>query len=225
MKHYPLGIHPLHMKPSALLFDFDGILLDTEWSIYQSIQNVFLENGHDLPLEQYVQCIGSDFNTWSPETHLEELSGKSFDWEKIGIERNLWIRQEIAKLDAMPGVRETLTHCQEKKIRCAVVSSSSHDWVDRWIDQLQLSSYFEEIICRGDAPRIKPAPDLYLEALRRLSLPAAECLVIEDSLNGLKSAHAAGCPVAAIPNRITSCIDFSAAQYQFTSLLEFQKNL
>lgn len=213
------------MKPSALLFDFDGVILDTEWSIYQSMQNVFLENGHDLPLTDYVQCIGSDFNTWSPEKHLEKLTGKTFDWKKIGTTRNKWIRQEIAKLDPMPGVRETLAYCLEKNIPCAVVSSSSHDWVDPWLQKLGLTSYFQEIVGRGDAPKIKPAPDLYLEGVRRINLPASECLVIEDSLNGLKAAHQAGCPVAAIPNRITSCIDFSEAEHQYPTLLEFLKDL
>jgi len=213
------------MKPTAIFFDFDGVILDTEWSIYESMRNVFLENGHELALEEYVQCIGSDFKTWSPETHLEELTGKTFDWTAIGLERNTWIREEIAKLDAMPGVRETLDHCRLEKIRCAVVSSSSHDWVDRWLKKLHLVSYFDEVVCRGDAPRIKPAPDLYLEGVRRMNLPASECLVIEDSLNGLKSAHEAGCPVAAVPNRITSCIDFSEAEYEYPSLVEFLQDL
>ena len=80
--------------------------------------------------------------------------------------------------------------------------------MDRWLEKLGLVSYFDEVVCRGDAPRIKPAPDLYLEGVKRMGLPAAKCLVIEDSLSGMQAAHEAGCPVAAIPNRITSCIDF-----------------
>ncbi|YCM42825.1 HAD family phosphatase [Verrucomicrobiaceae bacterium 227] len=213
------------MLPGAILFDFDGVILDTEWSIYESMLEVFQENGHDLPLEDYVQCIGSDFDTWSPEKMLEDLTGKTFDWTEIGIRRNKWIREEIDKLDAMPGVRETLDYCRIVSVPCAVVSSSSHDWVDRWLEKLGLVSYFDEVVCREDAPRIKPAPDLYLEGVKRMGHPAAECLVIEDSLNGMKSAHEAGCPVAAIPNRITSCIDFSAAEFQYPSLVEFLKSL
>ena len=99
------------MEAEAILFDFDGVILDTEWSIYESMRETFIENGHDLPLEEYVKCIGSDFNTWSPENMLEELTGKTFDWEAIGIARNKWIRKEINKLDAMPGVRETVSLC------------------------------------------------------------------------------------------------------------------
>ena len=97
--------------------------------------------------------------------------------------------------------------------------------VDGWLEKLGLMSYFKTVVCKGDAPRIKPAPDLYLEAVKRMGLPATECLVIEDSLNGMKSAHEAGCPVAAIPNRITACIDFSDANFQFSSMTKFLEAL
>ncbi len=206
------------MSPKALLFDFDGILLDTEWAIYQTYVSLFKKHGHELPLSTYVQCIGSDFQTWSPEKHLEELTGKSFDWPTINEERQVEIRRNIEVLDAMAGARDLLTHCHEIKLPCAVVSSSSRDWVGGWLDKLDLTKDFVEIICRGDAPRIKPAPDLYLEGVKRMKLPAAECMVIEDSLNGMLAAHEAGCPVVAIPNRITEVIDFSKAEYCFETL-------
>jgi len=93
----------------------------------------------------------------------------------------------------------------------AVVSSSSHHWVDGWLERIGLGQYFDAVVCRGDAPRIKPAPDLYLEGARRLGLEPGTCLVIEDSLNGVKAARAAGCPVWAVPNRVTACLDFSLA--------------
>jgi len=206
------------MSPRALLFDFDGVLLDTEWAIYQTWVELFKKNGQDLPLSVYVQCIGSDFETWSPEKHLEDLTGKNFDWPTINTERNVEIRRNIEVLDAMAGVRDLLTHCGQVGLPCAVVSSSSHSWVDPWLEKLGLIPDFATIVCKGDAPRIKPAPDLYLEGVKRMGFPAAECLVIEDSLNGMQAAHDAGCPVAAIPNRITEVIDFSKAEYQYETL-------
>ncbi|MGJ8697458.1 MAG: HAD family hydrolase [Verrucomicrobiaceae bacterium] len=206
------------MLPRALLFDFDGVILDTEWPIYETWRDLFISEGQDLPLETYIKCIGSDFNTWSPETHLEDLTGKTFDWPTINPARNVIIREEVGKLPAMPGILDCLQWASEAQIPCAVVSSSNHDWVDGWLNSLQLSHFFQESVCRGDAPKIKPAPDLFLEAAQRLGLAPQYCLVIEDSLNGLKAAHAAGNPVAIVPNRITSCIDFSAAEYQFDSL-------
>ena len=134
---------------------------------------------------------------------------------------NVIIREEVGKLDAVPGIRESLAHFQQQDIPCAVVSSSDHNWVDGWLEHLGLTSYFQTIVCKGDAPKIKPAPDLYLEAVRRMNLPASDCLVIEDSLNGMKSAHLAGCPVVAIPNRITACINFDEAEFQFATMTEF----
>ena len=209
------------INPRAVLFDFDGVILDTEWPIYETWRDLFLEYGQELTLETYVQCIGSDFDTWSPEIYLESLTGKTFDWATINPARNVIIREEVGKLDAVPGVREALEHFKNQNVPCAVVSSSDHNWVDGWLEKLGLTSFFQTTVCKGDAPKIKPAPDLYLEGVRRMELPASDCLVIEDSLNGMKSAHAADCPVVAIPNRITACIDFNEAEFQFATMTEF----
>lgn len=213
------------MQPSALLFDFDGVILDTEWPIYRTWLAFFEKHHQELPLETYIKCIGSDFETWSPEKHFEELTGHTPDWVTFNQTRNQEIRHEVAKLEAMPGLQNLLSFAKDRAIPCAVVSSSSHSWVDHWLAQLNLTPSFQEIVCRGDAPRIKPAPDLFQEACKRLNLSTSDCLVIEDSRNGLNSAQEAGCPVAAIPNRITECIDFSSAEFQFANLEELHRFL
>jgi putative hydrolase of the HAD superfamily len=199
------------MKFKAVLFDFDGVLVDTEWAIYDAWHRTFQENGQSLPLEVYTQCIGSDFNTWSPKTHLEELTGAAFDWHDLDHKRQQRIELDLAGEGPMPGAVELLKTLTSLGIPRAVVSSSSHHWVDGWLERLDLRQHFDEVVCRGDAPRIKPAPDLYLEAAKRFRLDPAECLVIEDSLNGVKAAIAAGMPVWAVPNRVTACLDFSLA--------------
>jgi putative hydrolase of the HAD superfamily len=84
--------------------------------------------------------------------------------------------------------------------------------VDGWVEKLGLRDYFTEVICKGDAPRIKPAPDLYLAAAQRLGLNPADCLVVEDSHNGLLAAHAAGMRTWIVPNRVTAGLDFSLAE-------------
>ncbi len=205
---------------SAVLFDFDGILVDTEWAIYQSWKNCFTHEGQELPLSIYTRCIGSDFATWSPKTYLEELTGKQFDWNMLDKLRQQEIVAELSEEGAMPGVIDLLDLLTAHQIPCAVVSSSSHHWVDDWLDKLHLTRYFDHVICRGDAPHIKPAPDLYLAAAHRFSLNPAHCLVIEDSLNGVISAHAASMPVWAVPNRVTNCLDFSQADRIWGSLAE-----
>lgn len=206
------------MTLSAVLFDFDGILVDTEWAIYQAWQRTFLAHGHQLPLAIYTRCIGSDFDTWSPKTHLEELTGNSFDWHQLDEARQIEIRRDLEQAGPMPGVVPLLDSLHARGIRLAVVSSSSHRWVDGWLERLQLAERFEVVVCRGDAPRIKPAPDLWLEALRQLELPASDGLAIEDSLNGVISAKAAGLSIWAVPNRTTSLLDFSSANRVFSSL-------
>lgn len=212
--------HCRAMAIQTVLFDFDGIVVDTEWAIYQAWLRAFEAHDHPLPLELYTRCIGSDFDTWSPKSHLEDLTGNSFDWHDLDARRQKEIVSELGGSQAMAGLHEMLDKLDEKQIPAAVVSSSSHNWVDGWLERIELTHRFKTVVCRGDAPRIKPAPDLYLEAAKRLEFDPANCLVIEDSMNGVKSAKAAGMAVWAVPNRVTSCLDFGAADKVFNSLLD-----
>lgn len=200
----------------AVLFDFDGIILDSEWPIYQSWKRLFEREGQNLAQDIYVKCIGSDFDTWSPPSYLEELTGKSFDWEQENAARQVEIVRDLEGAAPMPGASDLIKSLADRPT--AVVSSSSHNWVDGWLEKLDLMTYFNTTVCRGDAPKIKPAPDLFLEAARQLEIEPAHCLVIEDSMNGLISAHAAGMKVIAVPNRLTSVLDFSSADWQVDSL-------
>jgi len=199
------------MLPSAVLFDFDGILVDTEWAIYDAWLQTYQREGQDLPLPLYTRCIGSDFDTWSPKAHLENLTGKEFDWEKMDEDRQVVIRAALVEHGPIDGVIDLLEEIQSRGIPLAVVSSSSHSWVDGWLEKLGLTGFFQEVVCRGDAPRIKPAPDLYLAAAEKLGVEPVRCLVIEDSVNGLLSAGAAGMKIWIVPNRVTSALDFSGA--------------
>lgn len=208
------------LKFKAVLFDFDGVLVDTEWAIYEAWLETFRAEGQDLPLELYTRCIGSDFATWSPKTYLEELTGATYDWEAKDEARQVVIRRDLEQAGPMPGVVDLLRKLKVLKVPCAVVSSSSHDWVDGWLAKLGLADFFQTTVCRGDVPRIKPAPDLWLEALRQLEVSGPETLTIEDSLNGVKSAKTAGLNVWAIPNRCTAGLDFSAADQQLGSMTE-----
>ena len=161
------------MDLRAVLFDFDGVLVDTEWAIYQAWLRTFQTHGHDLPLEVYTRCIGSDFATWSPKTHLEEISGLAFDWHDLDARRQVEILRDLEGEGPMPGVTAALDRLAAADTRRAVVSSSSHAWVDGWLGKIGLADRFATVVCRGDAPRIKPAPDLYLEAAARLGLEPA----------------------------------------------------
>lgn len=208
------------MNFAAVLFDFDGVIVDTEMAIYQAWRRTFLEHGHDLPLSVYTRCIGSDFDTWSPKIHLEELTGRGFDWHQLDSARQIEIERDLVGQGPMRGAAELLESMAQSKAPRAVVSSSSHHWVDGWLGRLNLARHVPLTICRGDAPRIKPAPDLFLEAARQLDVAPGDCLVIEDSANGLLAATAAGMTTWVVPNDVTRGLDFSLADRELGSLVE-----
>ena len=201
----------------ALLFDFDGLMVDTEWPIYQAWCQTFRDYGQPLSLETFNQCIGTNFDTWSPKTHLEELTGTRIDWDPLDCARQSSIDKNLEGAPAMPGIPESVHAGRKSGLKLGVVSSSSHRWVDGWLQRIGLFDQFDLTVCRDDAPRIKPAPDLYLEAARQLDLNPGSCLVVEDSVNGIKAAKAAGMPSVAIPNRVTACCDFSLADHVLSS--------
>lgn len=213
------------MTPCAVLFDFDGVLVDTEWAIYQAWLRTFRRHGHDLPLSLYTRCIGSDFDAWSPKVHLEDLTKLGIDWEELDSARQVEIRAELEKEGPMEGIPELLAAIQSLGIAQAVASSSSHHWVDGWLEKLGLRENFRQVICKGDAPRIKPAPDLYLAAAAKLGVEPAACLVIEDSHNGMLAARAAGMRTWIVPNRVTAGLDFSLAEKVFTDFHELRREL
>lgn len=213
------------MLPAAVLFDFDGILVDTEWAIYQAWLRTFQRHGHELPLSLYTRCIGSDFDAWSPKVHLEDLTKLGLDWVELDSARQVEIRADLEKEGPIDGVVALLEGIKARGIPQAVVSSSSHSWVDGWLEKLGLRGYFSEVICKGDARRIKPAPDLYLAAAQRLGVEPGGCLVIEDSHNGLLAAHAAGMRTWIVPNRVTLGLDFSLAEKVASGFQELRAKL
>jgi len=205
---------------SAVVFDFDGVIVDTEVAIYEGWQEIYGDHGVELPLELYVQCVGSDHKAWDPKSHLERLVGRRLDWEKLLAVHGLRVRAALAEEGVMPGVLPWLEFLKGNGIPCAVASSSSRNWVGGWLGKLGLAGWFEAWHCRDDVERIKPAPDLFLRAAAALGVDVAETLVIEDSANGLHAALAAGCGTLVVPNRITAGQDFTGAHYRARSLAD-----
>ena len=93
---------------AAVLIDFDGVIIDSEWPIYQTWRRVFEREGHELSQDIYIHCIGSDFDAWSPPDYLEELTGESFDWDKINAERQVEIMRDLEDARPMLGAAELL---------------------------------------------------------------------------------------------------------------------
>lgn len=189
----------------ALVFDFDGTILDTETLEFRRWEALYTQHGRTLALADWQRGIGT-WGAFDPWLGLpDEVQARR---EAVYAELHGQIHGDISLADLRPGVREVLRQAQAAGLRLALCTSSSHDWVDPWLAQHGLEGLFEVTATRDDVARVKPDPELYLLACSRLGLPPAECLALEDSLNGATAAAAAGLRVLIVPNEVTASQPF-----------------
>jgi HAD superfamily hydrolase (TIGR01509 family) len=204
---------------NTLLFDFDGLILDTETPDYTAWQEIYAGYGCTLSIHEWGTIIGgSGFADFDAVATLEKQTGRKLDhaalntrWRKRGDEL-------IADQDVLPGVREYLEAARRLGLHLAIASSSDHAWVDGHLKRLGLWEYFEAVICSDDVLRTKPDPELFVRALAALNTRAEESLVFEDSPNGVKAAKAAGIRVIAVPNGLTEQLSITGADLVLPSL-------
>jgi len=203
----------------ALIFDFDGLIIDTESAIYQSWRELYASHGQVLTIERWSQCVGTDFSSvYDPKKELEQLTGLTFDWGQVEQTLTERVHQMLVGYDALPGVRERLQEARELGLPCSIASSSPLSWVSKHVESLGLRDYFANISTRDHVERIKPHPDLFLDAAAKLNVGTDEVIIFEDSLNGLKAARAAGIRCVVVPGPTTRHLDFSGAWQHLPSL-------
>ncbi|MDQ6879605.1 MAG: HAD family hydrolase [Candidatus Dormibacteraeota bacterium] len=201
----------------AIVFDFDGLILDTEEPVYRSWLEVYEAHDEELPFEQWVKIIGSTTASFHPQEHLEQRLGRPLPQEVL--ERRIGRRTElILAQQLLPGILQHIDAAGSLGLKLGVASSSTRDWVSGHLDRLGILRRFDCVRCRDDVPNAKPAPDLYIAVLDCLGVSAAEAIAIEDSPNGVMAAKSAGMRCVAIPNTITSSLDLSAADVVLGSL-------
>lgn len=205
-------------RPKGIIFDFDGVLVDTEWAIYQSWVHLYAREGQEISIATYAPCLGAGYSHWDPAAHLEKLTGKHYDWAAETPARQARLEADLERMGLMDGAAELLDWCAGQGIGLTVASSSSRRWVQGWLEKLGIYERFAGVFTRTDGYAVKPAPALFEAARQCLSLPQADCLIIEDSENGTIAAQNAGIPCVAIPNRMTESSDFSRAAYLAPSL-------
>ena len=204
----------------AALLDFDGLILQTEASGYAALRAVFAARGVEYRLEEYLQIVGTTNEVLDPFDLLARRTGRTEDRAALVAERSAHEERLNAALAPLPGVVALLDQATALGWSLAVVSSSTPDWVGRHLHRIGLLDRFNALVCRGDAPRVKPAPDLYLEAQRRLGLRADEAVAFEDSYNGSIAAVRAGLRCIAVPHALTRGQDFSHCERIVGSLAE-----
>jgi HAD superfamily hydrolase (TIGR01509 family) len=203
----------------AIVFDFDGLILDTEEPVYRSWLEVYEAHGEELPFERWVQIVGSTTVGFHPQHHLEERLGRSLPKEvldrRIGRRTELILAQKL-----LPGVVQHIESAKAMGLKLGVASSSTADWVRGHLARLGILERFDCMRCRDDVANAKPEPDLYLAVLECLGALASEAIAIEDSPNGVMAAKRAGMRCVAIPNSITARLDLGQADLLLGSLAE-----
>jgi HAD superfamily hydrolase (TIGR01509 family) len=202
----------------ALLFDFDGMLVDTETPEHRAWQEAFRDHGVELTLEHWSQGIGT-LDGLEPATHLEELVGRPVDRAAVA-ERTRRRHAELrAEAALRPGVDAYLAEAHRLGLRVGIVSSSSRRWIEENLALVGCADEWACISCAdGDAGRAKPRPTLYLEALDAVGVSPESAIAFEDSPNGIEAARAAHIFCVAVPNPVTAQLDLSHADLVVDSL-------
>lgn len=204
----------------ALLFDFDGLLVDTEEPVYRTWRQDYADHGFELTLGTWSACIGT-LDGFDPLEDLAARVGETFDREAFLVRHRARRDALLAATDLRPGVRDHLDGARAAGMRLAIVSSSGETWI---LDHLRRLGEDEgwDAVCaaNGDPARSKPAPTLYLEALRTLGARPDEAVAFEDSPNGILAAKRAGLFCVAVPNAVTAALDLSGADLVVDSLAD-----
>lgn len=202
----------------AVIFDFDGLILDTETAWYEAYKEAMGFYKSDLPLERFVKCIGTD-NTELYAFFKEQL-GESCNIEEIEARATSLHKVKMKTFEAREGVKDYLEEAKKLGYKIALASSSTKEWVTQYLDELGLLNYFDVIITGDDVEKVKPAPDLYLKAIEVLNIQSTEAVAFEDSLNGLQSALKAGLKCVIVPNPVTEALAFENHHLRLRSMAE-----
>lgn len=191
----------------ALIFDFDGLILDTETPEVLVWQDIYKEHSFELPIAEWEKTVGGyGLSNFDPAHHLARLSLGRLDPVSLRARYRLEADSIIRRNPILPGVMDLIHAAQAQGLKVAIGSSSPHSWVDSHTQRLNIYHHFDHIVCQDDVPpgRTKPHPDIYLKALEKLNVANTEAIVFEDSPNGVLASQRAGVFVVAVPNPLTA---------------------
>ena len=205
------------MKFGAIILDFDGLVLDSETPLFDIWADIYSTHGQQLSLDDWQHALGTQ-GGFDPFAELVRRTQQPLDHDRLvaHVSREHW--RLCGDEPLLPGVRARLEEARTLGLGTAVASSSSAAWVRPWLDRHDLSSMVDAICTRDDVAQVKPAPDLFLLAAERLGRHPEECLVFEDSPNGVRAAQAAGMAVVAVPRGLTKSLPLPAPTLTIDSL-------
>ncbi len=206
----------------AVIFDFDGTIVDTETPDYLSLAEIYEEHGCTLPLDFWALALGTSPSPVDLFDSLIEQLGKSIDRDDLHHRRLKRFHELVWQEEVREGVMELLKEARAKGLKTAVASSAERAWVEGHLRRLGILDLFDYIRTSEDVIHAKPYPDLYLSVLEGLGISSHEAIAIEDSPNGIRAAKAAGIYCVAFPNEISRKLDLSDADLLLNSLAEYK---
>jgi HAD superfamily hydrolase (TIGR01509 family) len=204
----------------ALIFDFDGLIIDSESPGYTAWSEVYQAHGCSLPFHKYSACIGT-VSGFDLHGYLEEQSGRSVDRKALEAACSRRWNELMKDQPLLPGIAATVAAAKARGVKLAVASSSTRAWVSKNLKKFGLLDHFDAICTRDDVSTVKPDPALYLLALEKLGVEASEAIAFEDSPNGILAAKRAGIFCIVVPNPLTERLPLDRADRRLNSLEEF----
>lgn len=184
----------------AVLFDMDGLLLDTEKLLIKYWCIAAQENGYNMQ-KHHALFIRSLAGKWAAP-YLKQQLGADFDYQRVRERRKELMNADIIEngVDIKEGAFELLDKLREKGLKCCVVTATDYERATWYLTQAGLLEKFDKIICAPMVENGKPAPDVYLYACEQIGENPKNCIALEDSPNGVTSAFEAGCNVIMVPD-------------------------
>jgi|TARA_B100001971_G_scaffold106008_1_gene97499 HAD superfamily hydrolase (TIGR01509 family) len=204
----------------ALIFDFDGLILDTETPDLQSWMEIYSEYGVSFPASSWMTAVGGSRDLFDPCKHLESQLNQPIAMDEILAERRRRDNELLRAQHPLPGVEKCIDDASTRGLMLGVASSASRGWVIPHLSRIGLSPHFHCIKCGDDVSHVKPAPELYQAVLLELGVLASEAIAFEDSPNGVAAAGQAGIYCVAVPNAVTSQLSLDEADLRIESLAD-----
>jgi HAD superfamily hydrolase (TIGR01509 family) len=204
----------------AVVFDFDGLVFDSETHEYETVLELFAEHGAELPLEVWGRCVGREAGFFDPYAYLEERTGAAVDRDALDRRRRSRFEERIQGEGPIPGVEEALRAARSLGLRIGLASSSHRGWVEPQLRRLGLWHYFQCVRTADDVEQTKPDPELYRSVLACLGVEPSRAVAFEDSPNGALAARRAGMFCVVVPNRVTAALEFGEHDLRLESLMQ-----
>ncbi|MBN1967875.1 MAG: HAD-IA family hydrolase [Candidatus Delongbacteria bacterium] len=206
------------MSLKLVIFDFDGTIIDTETAWFKAFSDLYQNYNCKLNIKDWLKCVGTDEKHFNPYDELNKLLDKKIDNDIMKSYVNQRFEYYFNKLELREGILELLKFLQNSRIKIAIASSSSINWVGKILDERNLTNFFSYVATSEDVTNVKPSPELYNNVLEHYRCLPSECLVIEDSLNGALASLSTNIRTFVILNEVTKHSSFPNNLSKFNSI-------